>query len=81
MGEQQRLAFARVLYNRKNIRVVVLDEATSALDELTESAMYSLLGELGITYLSVGHRASLYRFHSKKLVLSGPGREIHCESM
>ena len=78
LGEQQRLAFARVLYNRKNISVVVLDEATSALDESSEAAMYGLLGDLKVTYLSVGHRASLYKFHSKKITLNGPGREVAC---
>ena len=78
LGEQQRLAFARVLYNRKNISVVVLDEATSALDESSEAAMYSLLSDLKVTYLSVGHRASLYKFHSRKITLNGPGREVAC---
>ena len=78
LGEQQRLAFARVLYNRKNISVVVLDEATSALDEIAESAMYSLLGQLNITFISVGHRPTLYNYHTKKLVLSGPGSDIEC---
>ena len=78
LGEQQRLAFARVLYNRRNISVVVLDEATSALDELAESAMYSLLSQLNITFISVGHRPALYNYHTKKLVLSGPGNDIEC---
>ena len=76
LGEQQRLAFARVLYNRKSISVVVLDEATSALDEPAESAMYSLLGELDITYISVGHRPSLYAYHTQRLGLNGPGCEV-----
>ena len=78
LGEQQRLAFARVLYNRRNISVVVLDEATSALDEIAESAMYSLLSQLNITFISVGHRPALYNYHTKKLVLSGPGNDIEC---
>ena len=73
LGEQQRLAFARVLFNRP--RVVVLDEATSALDLATEEAMYALLREGGRSYLSVGHRPSLLRYHDSKLVLSGPGMD------
>merc|ERR1712146_709418 len=40
LGEQQRLAFARVLYNQP--QVVVLDESTSALDLETERVMYNL---------------------------------------
>lgn len=71
LGEQQRLAFARVLYNQPH--TVVLDEATSALDLATEEAMYSLLKDSGASYISVGHRPSLLRYHDSKLVLSGPG--------
>eukprot|EP00981_Chlorochromonas_danica_P015014 scaffold9977_cov169-Ochromonas_danica.AAC.1 len=73
LGEQQRLAFARILYNRP--RVVVLDEATSALDLNAEAAMYTLLLDEtpNITFISVGHRPSLVRFHNKKLILGGEG--------
>ena len=79
LGEQQRLAFGRVLVNRPSL--VILDEATSALDVASESRMYSLLQNLarrefthqnglsrpGLTYVSVGHRPSLIAFHDKKL--------------
>jgi ABC-type uncharacterized transport system fused permease/ATPase subunit len=41
LGEQQRLAFGRVLVNQP--RLVILDEATSALDVVSEAKMYSLL--------------------------------------
>jgi len=76
LGEQQRLAFARILFNKPD--VVVLDEATSALDLSSEDAMYSLLSgdEPGLsrcTYISVGHRPTLLRYHSRRLVLRGPG--------
>eukprot|EP01031_Cornospumella_fuschlensis_P031612 gene31612-38204_t len=71
LGEQQRLAFARVLYNRPD--VVVLDEASSALDLASEEQMYELLRTLNITYVSVGHRPSLVKYHNKKLVLGGSG--------
>ena len=38
--------------------------------------MYALLRhELHATYLSVGHRPSLLRYHSRKLVLQGEGRD------
>ena len=42
LGEQQRLAFARVLVRRPTL--AILDEATSALDLRTEAAMYPLAG-------------------------------------
>ena len=71
LGEQQRLAFARVLFNRPE--VVVLDESTSALPLQTEEAMYGLLHDMGASYLSVGHRPSLLQYHNKRLLLS-PGK-------
>jgi vitamin B12/bleomycin/antimicrobial peptide transport system ATP-binding/permease protein len=63
IGEQQRLAFARVLLARPEI--VFLDEATSALDEAAEMSLYRLLREASWqpTIVSVGHHGSLRRFH------------------
>jgi vitamin B12/bleomycin/antimicrobial peptide transport system ATP-binding/permease protein len=63
IGEQQRLAFARVLLARPE--VVFLDEATSALDEAAEIALYRLLREAPWrpTIVSVGHHGTLRRFH------------------
>ena len=74
LGEQQRLAFARVLLNRP--RIVFLDEATSATDEGLEHALYGLLrSELPQCMLvSVGHRGTLDAFHSHRLALTGGGR-------
>ena len=70
LGEQQRLAFARVLVNKP--RLAILDEATSALDLKNEAAMYRAIGAVpGITYLSVGHRPSLLHFHSSRRELFG----------
>ncbi len=73
VGEQQRLAFARVLYNRPQL--VFLDESTSAMDEGLEQAMYELLRhELPETLLvSVGHRSTLARLHTHKLEVNGQG--------
>jgi putative ATP-binding cassette transporter len=63
IGEQQRLAFARVLLARPEI--VFLDEATSALDEVAEISLYRLLREAPWrpTIVSVGHHGTLRRFH------------------
>ena len=70
LGEQQRLAFARVLVNKP--RLAILDEATSALDLNNEAIMYRALSKLpGITFLSVGHRPSLLAFHRQRLRLFG----------
>ena len=74
LGEQQRLAFARIIYNRPS--VVILDESTSALDLFAEEAMYQILNDLKVTYISVGHRPSLLKYHDKKLILRGPGIDV-----
>ena len=61
LGEQQRLAFARILINQP--RYVVLDEATSALDIKNESTLYQYLLNTNTTFVSVGHRPSLMKYH------------------
>ena len=71
LGEQQRLAFARLLLNSP--RFAVLDEATSALDIDTEKKLYSLLKERELSLISVGHRPSLKDFHENILELNGQG--------
>ncbi|XP_058954937.2 lysosomal cobalamin transporter ABCD4-like isoform X2 [Pocillopora verrucosa] len=70
-GEMQRLSFARLFYQRP--QVALLDEATSALDTSTESKLYSICQDFGITVSSVGHRRSLRQFHDFELNLDGEG--------
>jgi len=75
LGEQQRLAFGRLLVNRP--RLAILDEATSALDMEGQDKMYKLLNDMshhsgdGLTYISVGHRPSLLHYHDVRLRLQG----------
>ena len=71
LGEQQRLAFARLLLNSP--RFAVLDEATSALDIKTEKRLYNLLRDRELSLISVGHRPSLKDFHENILELNGKG--------
>ena len=73
-GEQQRIAFARILLTRP--RAVFFDEATSALDEGLEYTMYALVrSELPDTILvSVTHRSTVGQHHEKHLQLHGGGR-------
>ncbi|XP_025946659.1 ATP-binding cassette sub-family D member 4 isoform X6 [Apteryx rowi] len=80
-GEMQRLSFARLFYLQP--RYAVLDEATSALTEEVEHELYRVCLQLGMTLVSVGHRASLEKFHSWILKLHGEGRwELtRCEKM
>ncbi len=73
LGEQQRLAFIRILLLRPDI--VFLDESTSALDEPREAQAYEILHQLlpKMAVVSVGHRSSLLNCHDKQLVLAGDG--------
>ncbi|XP_017909465.1 PREDICTED: ATP-binding cassette sub-family D member 4 isoform X2 [Capra hircus] len=71
-GEMQRLSFARLFYLQP--KYAVLDEATSALTEEVESELYRIGQQLGMTFISVGHRRSLEKFHSLVLRLCGDGR-------
>ncbi|WP_319582160.1 ABC transporter ATP-binding protein/permease [uncultured Pseudodesulfovibrio sp.] len=68
-GEQQRLAFARMLLQRPDW--LFLDEATSALDEDGEARLYGLLRERlpRAAVVSVGHRSSLLPFHGQRITL------------
>ena len=73
-GEQQRVAFARILLTRP--KAAFLDESTSALDEGLELALYRLLRtELPDTILvSVSHRHTVRQPHKQMLELRGQGR-------
>jgi len=68
LGEQQRLAFARLLITHPSF--TILDEATSALDLNNEGNLYQQLQEINTTYISVGHRESLFSYHKWVLELS-----------
>jgi putative ATP-binding cassette transporter len=71
LGEQQRLAFARLLLAKPGY--AILDEATSALDSPNEALLYRELQNAEITYISVGHRPSLPAYHTQVLELQGEG--------
>lgn len=64
-GEQQRIAFARILLHRPDW--VFLDESTSMLDLKNEAHLYRLLSaELPhCSLISVGHHLSLEIFHEQ----------------
>ena len=68
-GEQQRLAFARLLIHKPSL--IILDEATSALDEANQARLMDLFGtELaGASLISVAHRPSLNKYHNRHITL------------
>lgn len=79
VGEQQRLAFGRVLVRQPGI--VILDEATSALDSSNETSLYERLRSNGTTLISIAHRAGVLRHHTHVLRILGQGAwELHAAS-
>ena len=73
VGEQQRIAFARVLLVRP--RAVFLDESTSAMDEGLELMLYELIHTEfpDAILVSVSHRSTVEQFHGRHLELIGDG--------
>ncbi len=71
LGEQQRVAFARVLFSKP--KYVILDEATSALDSKNEGSLYQQLLDAGTTLVSVSHHLSILKYHCHVLDLVGDG--------
>ncbi len=67
LGQQQRVAFARVLLHKP--QWVFMDEATSALDEENQASMLALFEQelKGATVMSIGHRPGLEEFHTRTL--------------
>jgi putative ATP-binding cassette transporter len=70
-GEQQRLAFARLLLIKPNL--VFLDEATTAMDQTIEQLLYEFLPRCVGQYVSTGDAANLGKFHEHILTLQGDG--------
>lgn len=73
LGEQQRVAFARLLLAAPS--AAFIDEATSAMDEGLEDAMYRLVHQRlpDLKLISVGHRSTLIPQHTHLLHLNGDG--------
>jgi putative ATP-binding cassette transporter len=67
LGEQQRLAIARVILLEPDF--LFLDEATASLDEAAEASLYRLMHERlkGATIVSIGHRSTLGAFHRRRV--------------
>ncbi|MDT8333959.1 ABC transporter ATP-binding protein/permease [Roseomonas gilardii] len=73
LGEQQRLAFARLFIQRPHW--IFMDEATAALDEENQNMMMRMLIEElpDSALISIGHRPGLEFFHHRVLMLQhGP---------
>jgi putative ATP-binding cassette transporter len=68
-GEQQRLAFARVLIHPPDI--LIMDEPTSSLDELSQFRLMEYMRDLlpDTMVIHAGHRPGLERFHDRQIQL------------
>jgi ATP-binding cassette, subfamily D (ALD), peroxisomal long-chain fatty acid import protein len=73
-GLQQRVAMARLFYHKP--KYAILDECTSSVTLDTEKVMYETAKGLGITLMTVSHRRSLWKYHSKILQFDGQGHYI-----
>merc|ERR1711964_782761 len=70
-GEKQRLAMARLLIAKP--QMAFLDEATSALDSENEQRLYQEMQRRNATYISIGHKEELFKFHKYVLELKPGG--------
>lgn len=70
-GMQQRIAMARLFYHKP--RYAILDECTSSVTLEMERKMYETAKGLGTTMMTVSHRRSLWKYHSKILQFDGQG--------
>ena len=70
-GLQQRIAMARLFYHKP--KYAILDECTSSVTLEIEKKMYDTAKSLGTTLMTVSHRRSLWKYHSRILQFDGQG--------
>ena len=73
-GLQQRIAMARLFYHKP--KYAILDECTSSVTLEVEKKMYDTAKSLGTTLMTVSHRRSLWKYHSRILQFDGQGGYI-----
>ena len=63
-SERQRLNLARPLLYEKQLRLLLLDDATTDLDQEMKDAVYKLIQQLKVPFISVGSDWQLMGYHT-----------------
>jgi ABC-type uncharacterized transport system fused permease/ATPase subunit len=71
LGEQQRLAMARLYYHKP--KFAILDECTSAVSADIEKQLYDESKDLGITIITISLRPALKAYHDYEFRFDGKG--------
>eukprot|EP00948_MAST-09A_sp_MAST-9A-sp1_P003738 g3738.t1 len=72
MGEQQRLAMARLFYHKP--KFAILDECTSGVSASVERMLYVACENRGITCITISHRPVLKQYHDYVLNILKDGK-------
>jgi ATP-binding cassette subfamily D (ALD) long-chain fatty acid import protein len=70
-GEKQRLGLSRVFYHKP--KYAILDECSSAINVEAEQTIFENLLAQKISLITISHRHTLFKFHTKLLTLDGEG--------
>lgn len=70
-GEKQRVGIARIFFHKP--KYAVLDECSSAINVEAEQFIFEKLLQTGVGLITISHRHTLFKFHTKLLTFDGVG--------
>ena len=78
-GEKQRVGLTRVFFHKP--KYAILDECNSTLDQDAETAIFDELIKIeGMGLITISHRHTLFKYHSKFLTYDGCGGYTYHET-